>query len=61
MATNKLFQAHEADRTKAERATADYNKELSDLGDKTATRNNATPAMEDKHHGRKAASENRRK
>jgi hypothetical protein len=58
---NKLFEQHETDRVKAERKTADYNRSIADLGDKTATRNNATPAMENKHHGKAAASENRKK
>jgi len=61
MKDDKLFQGHESARKAADARTADYNKNLAELGDKTATRNNATPAMEDRHHGRKAASENRRK
>jgi hypothetical protein len=58
---NKLFEQHEAAKVKAERQTADYNRSLADLGGKTQTRKDGTPAMENAHHGRKAASENRKK
>jgi hypothetical protein len=61
MKENKLFQGHETDRAKAERATADYNRTLAEIGAKVQTRADKTPAMEDRHHGRAAAGENRRK
>jgi hypothetical protein len=58
---NKLFEQHETAKGKAERQTADYARSLAELGGKTQTRKDGTPAMENAHHGRNAASGGRKK
>jgi hypothetical protein len=57
---DKLAAEHELARMAQERALNDYISAMREVGSKNTTRNDGTIAVDDRHHGRKAASEGRK-